>query len=202
MPNTVPPLTLRIPKMAPLSAVEGDNNLKILRDFCNSLAALYELVFNLDGTIRNNVVTTLSIRDRAVTQPKLDWLANFFAVAVGTDVYTATINPTAAFSYGDGLTTSFIAPIFFTNANTGASTLEINGAGAKPIKKGSGVDLVAGDIPATSIGFIAFDGTNIRLLNPQSATVAFINGVLSNGTGTDNVTVLGVGAPGTVTKSP
>lgn len=159
----VPPVVYRILKGAPLSAAEGDQNLKTLVDFCNALAALYGISFNNDGTLLTDSVTTLAIKDRAVTQAKLDWTANFFATASGTNAYAITISPTAAYTAGDGTTTAFWCFVKFTNANTAAATIAVNGSPAVPIKKLVSSDLAAGDISAGSIHALYFDGTNFQV---------------------------------------
>ena len=165
----VPPLTFRLDKGSPLNSEENDENFRLLRDFCDGLGRLFELVFNANGTLKTNSVSTDAIQDRAVTQRKLDWLANFFCVAAGVDNYTATISPTTGFtvaSYGDGATTAFILPILFTNANTGSCDLAINGAAAKAIKKRDGTNLVAGEIGAGHIHILCYDGTEFQILTP------------------------------------
>jgi len=174
---TVPPLTFRLIKGAALTAAEYDENERIIRDFCDGLARLFEIVFNADGTLKNNTIGTASLQDRAVTQRKLDWLANFFCVASGVDNYIATISPTTGFtvaSYGDGIITGMIVPVLFTNANTGASDFAINGAAAKPIKKTVGgvlVVLQAGDIAAGSAHLLLFDGANFQIISAIPSTV-------------------------------
>lgn len=57
-------------------------------------------------------------------------------------------------------------PICFkaTNANTGASTLNVNGLGAVSIKRLDGSALQAGDIPAGAVICVVYDGTNYQLL--------------------------------------
>lgn len=175
----VPPLTLRIPKGAPLTAAEMDENLRRLRDFANALSALYEIVFNADGTFKNDSVLTAAIKDRQITQSKLDWLANFYGVAIGTDTYSVTINPTAAFTYGDGVAGSFVCVIKFPNTNTGACTLNVNAAGAKPIVKLGGSALLAGEIIAGSIHWLSYDGADFQLLSavapPSPASLKFVS---------------------------
>jgi hypothetical protein len=52
-----------------------------------------------------------------------------------------------------------------TNANTTTSTVNVNALGAKTIKKLSGVNLSLGDIIASQIVVIAYDGTNFQLLS-------------------------------------
>lgn len=52
------------------------------------------------------------------------------------------------------------------HANTGASTINPNGLGAKSIKKNVSIDLAAGDIPAGGVAYLIYDGTYYQLINP------------------------------------
>ena len=62
-----------------------------------------------------------------------------------------------------------------TTANTGAVTLNVNGLGAKPIVKNGGVALSAGDLKASGVYTVVYDGSNfivqsaVDLSNQQSA---------------------------------
>jgi hypothetical protein len=78
--------------------------------------------------------------------------------AAGTDTYTTTITGVAAYAAQD------IYLITFTNANTGASTINVNSLGAKSLKKSFNVDLEAGDIAAGQQFFIVYDGTNFQVI--------------------------------------
>lgn len=49
-----------------------------------------------------------------------------------------------------------------TNANTGASTLAVDGAGAVSIKRKDGTPVQSGDIPAGGIVSVKYDGTNYQ----------------------------------------
>jgi hypothetical protein len=51
-----------------------------------------------------------------------------------------------------------------TNANTGASTLAVNGGTATPIKKNGSTALASGDIAAGQIAVVVYDGTNFQLI--------------------------------------
>lgn len=51
-------------------------------------------------------------------------------------------------------------------ANTGASTVNISGLGAKNIKKYGSTDLVTLDIPNGSVNRIIYDGTQYQLVAP------------------------------------
>ena len=70
-----------------------------------------------------------------------------YAVASGTaNVYTVTLNP-APTSYTEGLALA----IKINVDNTGASTINVNGLGAKTIKKSNGDNVAAGNLKAGSI---------------------------------------------------
>src|SRR5690606_12051907 len=74
----------------------------------------------------------------------------------GTDTITATAN--SAFSaYASGMVLAFKA----ANTNTGAATLNINGVGAKAIRKVTSAEeaLVAGDIAADGVYVVRYDAT-------------------------------------------
>jgi hypothetical protein len=188
---TVPPLTFRIEKGSPLTAEDHDENLKLLRDFCDGLAKLFEIVFNADGSLKVLSVGNEQLKDRAVTQRKLDWLANFFGTATGVDNYAVTINPVGGFlidpetglaraAYGDGVTKSFIVAVKFPAANTGAVTLNLNGEGAVDVKKIFGgvlAPLQAGDIAAGSIHILSYDGTQFQTLSNIPQTTLNTHGI-------------------------
>lgn len=78
--------------------------------------------------------------------------------ASGTNTYTATASP-AITSYINGLRLL----IKFTNANSGASTLNVNSLGAIPITKAVSSALSTGDILAGQILWLAYDGTNFQI---------------------------------------
>jgi hypothetical protein len=77
--------------------------------------------------------------------------------ATGTNTYAATGSIT---TYATG----FGILVKFTNANTGAATLNVNSLGAKDIKKNATVALAAGDISATQILLLIYDGTNFQVV--------------------------------------
>ncbi|MFN7703494.1 MAG: hypothetical protein ACK5OS_02640 [Chryseotalea sp.] len=90
-----------------------------------------------------------------------------FAVASGTNIYTATVTPTPA-AYVAGLRVT----IQFTNASTITNpTLNLNGLGARTIVKRTNTALVSGDIAAGQIYNLVFDGTNFRLLGIANSAI-------------------------------
>ncbi len=85
----------------------------------------------------------------------------------------------AANAYAIALTPALTAlvigmPIRFKagHANTGASTLTVNGLGPTPIKKMVSQVLVAGDILAGEILEVIYDGTNFQLMAPSGIILA------------------------------
>jgi hypothetical protein len=81
-----------------------------------------------------------------------------YGTATGTNAKTITLNP-APTSYYDGLCFAF------KNAtqNTGAVTINVNGLGARPIKKPNGNDIAAGNLKANSVYTVRYNGTNFIL---------------------------------------
>jgi len=76
------------------------------------------------------------------------------------DAYVITPDP-AITAYAAGQEFTFKAG----NANTGASTLNVNGLGAKSIFKEVDTELGLGDILENQIVRVAYDGTNFQMLN-------------------------------------
>lgn len=78
----------------------------------------------------------------------------------GADTITATANPVPS-AYAAGQTFRFVA----AGANTGAVTLNVSSLGAKAITKNGTNALVAGDIPASGVVTVTYDGTQFQLVN-------------------------------------
>lgn len=76
------------------------------------------------------------------------------------DTYTLTITP-AVTAYAAGQV--FLAKVHATN--TGASTINVSGLGAKSIVKQGGAALEAGDLTLGEVITIGYDGTNFQLLS-------------------------------------
>jgi hypothetical protein len=96
---------------------------------------------------------------------------NYASDTGAANAYAVALSP-AATSYVAGLDVAFKA----ANANTGASTLNVNSLGAKTVKKmygGSLVDLSSGDISAGQIIKAKYDGTYFQV----------VAGVISGGGG-------------------
>lgn len=116
-----------------------------------------------------------------VTPDKLpSTLVSDYKVDTGAaDAYVITPAP-AITAYTVGQEFAFKA----VNANTGASTLNVNALGVKTIKKKDGAtDLAAGDIAAGMIVKVMYDGTNFVMLNPVANTVTLTGGAYPAGDG-------------------
>jgi hypothetical protein len=85
------------------------------------------------------------------------WGAEGYATVSGTDTYTATLVP-APLSYQTGMTVY----VKFTNANTGAATINLNSLGAKAIHR-HGAVLTAGEIPVNGLVPLTYDGTQFNM---------------------------------------
>lgn len=92
---------------------------------------------------------------------------SYGADAGSTDAYAITLTP-AVTAYATGQVFYFKV----NTANTGASTLNVNGLGAIAIKKNTSVDLDTGDLIVGSIIHVAYDGTNFQLQTPVSQSVS------------------------------
>lgn len=90
--------------------------------------------------------------------------ATYVADSGSTNTYVMTLAPAiTTYTTGTPLYT-FVA----ANANTSASTLNINALGAKTLKKAVGgvnTDLAANDIRAGQVVVVAYDGTNFQVVS-------------------------------------
>lgn len=97
---------------------------------------------------------------------------DYAASAAGSDTYAITVSP-APTAYVTGQIFTFKADV----ANTGACTLNVNSLGAKTLKNRVSEDLTTGDILASQIVTVIYDGTNFQVLSKVAQSVAFKNGV-------------------------
>lgn len=89
---------------------------------------------------------------------------NQYAVATGTNTYTATLSPVPG-SYMTGMKVSLLIP----SSNTGAATINLNALGAKAVKN-SGAALVGGEMQAGQTAEFTYDGTAFQLGNATPLT--------------------------------
>lgn len=93
----------------------------------------------------------------------LEGTLNYCESAAGNDTYACSLSP-AIVGYVTGGIYHFKADV----ANTGAATLNLNGLGAKTIKKVAGgvtTDLADNDIRAGQLVAVIYDGTNLQMLS-------------------------------------
>lgn len=119
------------------------------------------------------------------------WLRWFDFMVFGTDTgaadaYAITNTPafTAVTAYAVGKAYTFIA----ANANAGASTLNVDGLGAKAIKKNTTDALAQGDIKAGQVVTVVYDGTNFQTVS-RLATTSDHGSQFITTTGAGNFTV-------------
>lgn len=113
-----------------------------------------------------------------------------YGTATGTNTKAITLSP-APSSYYEGLCFAFKNSV----ENTGAVTINVNGLGAKSIKKPNGNDVAAGNLKAGSVYTVRYNGTNFILQGSDSSDDAmvetlklYVNAVSGNDTN-DGLTV-------------
>jgi hypothetical protein len=119
---------------------------------------------------------------------QLQGSADKLLTVTGTDTYVATASP-ALTAYAAGNLFSLVVP----NTNTGASTINIDGLGAKAITRTGSTALVAGDMIATEVVIVVYDGTRFQLINANSFTNLLVSGTLTYGGVTLTNAVTGTG---------
>lgn len=123
------------------------------------LGTLVEAVY--DGTqfqivgfaLRPGVVTATQ-----ATENFRQSINQYAADSGSANAYVVAPSP-AATAYTAGMVVRFKA----ANANTTASTVNVNGLGAKTIAKNGATALAAGDIAANEVVTVVYDGTNFQL---------------------------------------
>ena len=105
----------------------------------------------------------------------------------GTDTITGTVSPTLT-AYLAGAQFSFVVG----TTNTGAVTLNIDSLGAKAVTRTGAVALVAGDLIATQMVEVMYDGTRFQLVNGNSFTNLKLSGTLAVTGATTLSSTLGV----------
>ena len=113
-----------------------------------------------------------------------------YGEASGTNAKSITLNPAPA-SYYDGLCFAFKNLV----QNTSAVTINVNGLGAKSVKKPNGNDIAAGNLKAGSVYTVRYNGTNFILQGSDSSGNATPDDVragktFSSDAGTDQVGTL------------
>ena len=110
----------------------------------------------------NDIATEIEVGlDKLPTENELKHLnTNYVADTGAADAYVVALTYTIT-SYPAGLSLTFKA----TYANTGASTLAVDGLAAKAIKRTDGTALQAADITADSLVTVIYDETNFQIIS-------------------------------------
>lgn len=97
---------------------------------------------------------------KAITIGELQKVTAPYGIDQGVaNAYAVNLAPAPA-AYAEGLGLLFKA----ASQNTGAATLNVNGLGAKTIKKQGSSDLASADIHAGQIVHVVYDGTNFQIV--------------------------------------
>lgn len=158
--------------------------------------------WNVGDTFAN--YPTAAFYNNAATDAGIQKQAGNFAADTGTanaGVATLTPVPTLASLLG-----APIRVLKAASANTGAYTLNVNGLGVKPVTL-NGFPLAAGQLPASQIFEVAWDGASFELLSvPAGLTTGRLIAVRTfttstvytptTGTASVEVTVVGAGGGG------
>jgi hypothetical protein len=121
-------------------------------------------------------------------------IVSYAADSVGSDSYAITPSP-AITAYAAGQMFRFKAG----TANTGACTLNVNGLGAKTLKKNVTTDLASNDIAADQIVTCIYDGTNMQVISfgqPTEVQIFESDSTWTKPNGAKMVEVICIGAGG------
>lgn len=179
-----------------------------LTGYVKNFIALTDLPSEATGTLLGNNIGS-SAPPIALTAPQiraiLDPSTYATATASGTNTYTASLSP-AISAYVAGMDVT----ILFTNANSGASTLNLNSLGAKAIQL-NGAAVTSGEIPAGSTLTLVYDGTEFQIVGSPgsgggSGTVTSVaytgDGVVFNSTVSGSpITTSGTFVPALLTQT-
>ena len=123
------------------------------------------------GSNKHTSVANASARNQYGAAGQVQDGSFLYAADSGSaNAYVITLAP-AVTAYAAGQTFRFRA----ANANTGASTINVNSVGAKSIVKDVSTALAAGDINAGEVITIAYDGTNFQMVPTIDATVSTLS---------------------------
>lgn len=140
----------------------------------NDIIASQIVMVEYDGTNMQMIAPTAEVK---IGQKGTEIYA---ADSVGTDTYAITLVP-APSAYVAGFAVNFKAG----TANTGPSTLNVNGLGAIAIKTmGGQSDTLTGDILSGQVVSVVYDGTNFQMQSQGGLPNAYVFGNTTNFSGT------------------
>ena len=108
--------------------------------------------------LRMTAETLLDVFSFTVTGALQNSTPQFLTSVAGTNTITASVTP-ALTAYAAGQTFEFIA----AGTNTGATTINISGLGAKAITKQGSTALAGGEILVNAAYILIYDGTQFQL---------------------------------------
>lgn len=130
-------------------------------------ASILLVDFRSKALLGNDTSQPVGSSNKLVTQSGLQHAAENYAVSTGSaNAYVVTLSPVPT-SYTAGMVIRFTSNF----GNTGSATVNVNGLGAKTIKKLDGAtNLASGDIASGQTITLVYDGTNFILESPTAAT--------------------------------
>lgn len=106
--------------------------------------------------------------DHAVNAGNVQSGSLLYAAAAGSGGnYTITLSP-APSAYAPGMIVNFLS----NHNNASTVTINVNGLGAKTLKKAVTQDLASGDILSGQAVSAIYDGTNFQMLSGSGSTVS------------------------------
>ncbi len=119
--------------------------------------------------LADGAVTTEKIADANVTTGKLADPYHWLASVSGSNTITAAATPTIT-SYSNGQ----VFRLEIATTNTGPVTLNVDGVGAKAVTRNGAIPMAGGDLLATAVIEVTYDGTQFQLIGQvQSGTAWF-----------------------------
>lgn len=150
-------------------------------------SAEWNQLSDVDNLISTSGLTpsTSNLEQIAIASARYSSAGNFYTDGGTANTYVlspvspfkSSVSATSGEGYFNGMVIRFRAG----NANTGASTVNVNGAGVKNLKKADGTDLTTGDILTNNDVMFRYDGTNfvkVENINPATTTargITFLN---------------------------
>lgn len=147
-------------------------------------ASEWNQVADIDNLVINSGQTpsTSNLDQLAIASARYSSGGQFFTDSGTANAYVLTpvspfkspVSSGAGEGYFNGMIISFRAG----NANSGASTVNVNSAGVKNLKKADGTDVATGDILTTRDVNFRYDGTNfikVENVNPATNTIQGIS---------------------------
>jgi hypothetical protein len=143
----------------------------------NQLADVDNLVINSGQT-----PSTSNLDQLAIASARYSSGGQFFTDSGTANAYV--LSPVSPFKSpvssgaGEGYFNGMIIRFRAGNANSGASTINVNSAGVKNLKKADGTDVATGDILTTRDVSFRYDGTNfikVENVNPATNTIQGIS---------------------------